>query len=218
MLSSFLNTLAHYLRFVNLPPQYAWLGPVIIFLFSLALLFSGKRTWRVMTAAIGAILGYELFTLYVVSYPAVHTFIIAHALPMPLIDMIVAILSAVLFGAIVEGAIVLAIGYAAFYLSSYFAPYILPYVSPYYHYAPIYLWVTIGFIVGFIGIILYRRITMYIAAALGAFGIWYTMALVGLSAQNATYIAAILLFIGLYYQSHKKQIAKLADKKKAANA
>lgn len=212
MLSSFLSTLAHYLQLVGLPPQYVWLGPFIMFFFSIALLFAGKRTWRVMTAAIGAVLGYELFSIYVLPDPAVTSLFTQYGIPSQLIVFIVIILSALLFGWAVEGAIVLAIGYAGYYLANYMAPYTLPYITPYYHFAPTYLWVTVAIITGLVAIVLYRHITMYIAASLGTIGIWYTMVNIGLSTQNAMYIAILLLAAGLYYQTHKHRITKKLEK------
>ncbi len=168
-----------------LPSSLSYLTAVGLIFLSIALMFKGSVTWKVLFAALGAYYGY-IFALYIVSY--FHS----AGTPVYLILLIGAVIGAILMTFFVRVALAGGFALLTYILSSTLYPQ--------------YFVISVGVaIIAFMIVyLLYNRVTVMISGIIGAFMLWFSLLSVGLTSIEAQIVPALLFPLGLYLQITEK--------------
>lgn len=156
----------------------------LVFL-SIALIFKGSQTWKIMFATLGAYYGY-IFTSFILRYLPIT------GEPLYLTMLVGIVLGAVIVTFFVRIALSAGIAALGFFILFALYPADLPII------------LAACVIVFAITYILYNRVTMVVAGVLGAFLLWFALIVLGLTSIEAQIIAGFLYPLGLYVQMMEK--------------
>lgn len=168
-----------------LPSSISYMAAIGLIFLSIALMFKGSVTWKILFAALGAYYGY-IFALYIVSY--FHS----TGTPVYLILVIGAVIGAILMTFFVR--VALAGGFA-----------LLAYIITVTLYPSEFVVAVMIAIASFVVVyLLYNKVTVMISGVIGAFMLWFSLLSVGLTSLEAQIVPAILFPLGLYMQISEK--------------
>ena len=174
-----------FLNSLYLPASLSYVVLIGLVFLSVALIFKGSTTWKLLFVVLGAYYGY-IFASFLLHY------IPLSSTPVYLVLIIGIILGALLMTIFVK--IALSVGFAAltFFVLLAIYPAYLPEV------------LVISVLVFAAVYVLYKRVTMVVAGVLGAFLLWFTLLVLGVTSIDAQIIAGILYPLGLYLQVVEK--------------
>lgn len=187
------SVLYHFLGYLKLPgivpDQLSFLYLVLLLALGLALVFIGKKVWKVLFAILGAYMG-AVFSISFINY--IHY----TQIPIPIIAVIGALLGAILLLFLVRLMLSLGFAYIAYLIAeSLFAHnFIVAIVA--------------AVIVFVIAYILYKKIIIILAGLLGAVLLWFVFMRFGVSYSISVFIAVIIFAIGMYLQFTEKSRAR----------
>lgn len=168
-----------------LPSSLSYLTAVGLIFLSIALMFKGNVTWKLLFVALGAYYGY-IFALYIVSY--FHS----GGVPVYLILVIGAVIGAVLMTFFVRVALAGGFAFLTYILAGTLYP------------QSFVISVMVGIFAFIIVYLLYNRVTMMISGVIGAFMLWFSLLSIGFTGIEAQVIPGILFPLGLYLQIMEK--------------
>ncbi len=154
-------------------------------LLSVALIFRGSQTWKIMFAVLGAYYGY-IFTSFIIGYLPVS------GEPFYLTMLVGIVLGALIVTFFVRIALSAGIAAIGFFILFAMYPSELPVILA-------------ACVIAFaITYVLYNRVTMVVAGVLGAFLLWFALVILGLASIDAQIVAGLLYIVGLYVQMMEK--------------
>lgn len=194
-----ITQLQNLLSLHGFPAQYLWVIPIALVVAGVFFVFSGRLAWKVAIGGGGAAAGYIIAERYIAHY-------LISILPAYASEAILAVIIGVILAVVIRFAIAGGIGYMGYYIALH---------QTLYH-VPFYGLIVAGVVAFGIAYWLYGKISIIIAAFLGALSLFYGLSFY-VKPEYAATVAVILLAVGLYYQVSlrkelKKQAAMAEDK------
>ncbi|MCL5790583.1 MAG: hypothetical protein M1375_01235 [Candidatus Thermoplasmatota archaeon] len=166
---------------------------LILILIGLALTFRGKTSWKYITVALGAYMGFVITAILMVRLHVTGA-------PDILILAIGAVLGGVIFSFLAELAVCVALGGGIAIGVYVFTP------------AGIVFAALLGIVVIAISYIRFEKISLYVAAFAGGLAIWFALFGMGLSNIGSQVFAAAIMISGIILQKYEEGMEKHPSK------